>query len=746
MLRTPKLVFWICLIGCSWATCGTMTRAAETAVGDGPRITDCRIGFDNRFKVGFWTPIFVDVSGAAGDKQLALEATTCDNDGIATTTTTFVESEASTATTTMQLYIKVGRMHGPIQIKLVGGEETPYRAELQTLSLADSSHLASLKATSELILQLGSAQIGLNQAFPEPTSSAESVDRHVAQVDRVDRLPTAWYGYEAVDVVVVPTVDPEFCRQLAADRRRFAAIERWLDLGGRLVLCCGRNAPQLIGESGPLASLVPGKYEELLRLPQTRSLESFIESAAPIGKPGATLAIATPRLSEVTGHVDVFGRGSELPVVVRAPHGFGELTFVGLDLDQLPLADWEGRNAFWRVLLRPYLSARQQNNRPKQLTSLGYNDLSGALRQQLGRAFTAVVTISFPLVAALILVYLCLIGPVDYILIHRILRRPVLAWTSFPLILLLSCCGAAELNRWSKGDQSHINQIELVDFDAAAGSARAFYWSTLYSPNAARRDLALQPRLPDDKPAHSADILLSWFGLTGSGLGGMEAAGTLLDVARIGYQVTPQLNALDGVPILSASTKSFVATWTAAAPAPCSAALSTDDNGLTSGTVTNETGARLLDAYLLSGQWGYRLGNIEPGRQVEVSSALALVRVKTLLTRRAQRTASTQTDEHAVFSPDQATPQELLETLMFYDALGGEAFVGLADRYQANCDLSRLLDLGRAILVATADGPGSQLVDRDTTATLASSDDPSIVMYRVVLSVSPQSRPPTADH
>ena len=38
--------------------------------------------------------------------------------------------------------------------------------------------------------------------------------------------------------------------------------------------------------------------------------------------------------------------------------------------------------------------------------------------------------------------------------------------------------------------------------------------------------------------------------------------------------------------------------------------------------------------------------------------------------------------------------------MMFYDAVGGEGFAGLPNRYQADCDLSRLLDLDRAILVA----------------------------------------------
>ena len=55
--------------------------------------------------------------------------------------------------------------------------------------------------------------------------------------------------------------------------------------------------------------------------------------------------------------------------------------------------------------------------------------------------------------------------------------------------------------------------------------------------------------------------------------------------------------------------------------------------------------------------------------------------------------------------------------------LGGQGFVGLPNRYQDFCDLSGLLDLGRAIVVARGDRPGSQLVDKNSGQPLAASDE-----------------------
>jgi hypothetical protein len=746
----------LCLVAPRDLRAAEKPGAARQSADRRRHITGCRIGFDDHFKVGFWTPVWVDVANGTGHAQLTLELTTSDNDGVATTYFAHVDgsdgprpaaTDVHDGTVTVPLFIRVGRLNAPIQITLVAGEDTPYRDELETVMLSAYAQASPSDATSELILQIGTASIGLHDALPDSAASQASISRHVVEVDRVDCLPTEWYGYEAVDIMVFALSDVGFCRQLANDVPRLAAIDRWVQLGGRLVFLAGRNASKLIGDDQPLNAFVPGKFDDVIRLPQTRPLENFIESPALIGATGPNLAIATPRLTDVSGHVEIYGRSNELPVVVRSAHGFGEICFVGLDLDQPPLAGWPGRNAFLHAVLEPYLWTPDQTSLPQHLSSLGYSDISGALRHQLGRAFVSVTTVSFPIVAALIVAYLLLIGPLDYLLVQKLFGRPMLGWVTFPLIVLLTCGGAVGISHWSKGIHIHVNQAEVVDVDAASSSVRGTYLSTLYDPRAARHDLKLAHRLPGDETPQSAQSLLSWFGLAGSGLGGMHASGAALDVTRSGYSFAPQLDALKDVPILSGSTKSFMSRWTASARAPASADLKLDDDGILSGTIKNDSNARLTDAYLLCGQWAYRLGDVAPGQHIKVSPELNAVHVKTLLTRRVlrSRSASAESAAHNVFMIDQATPDELLTAMMFYDALGGRAFVGLPNRYLAFCDLTRLLDLGRAILVANGENPGSQLVDGDSGLPLAASDDPSTVVYRVSFPTSHASQTPNPE-
>jgi hypothetical protein len=505
-----------------------------------------------------------------------------------------------------------------------------------------------------------------------------------------------------------------------------------------LVVCAGRTAPEWFAEGKPLADLLPGKLVELVRLPQTQAIESFAGSREPIGRSGIPQNIPVLRLVDVVGQVEAFGRGNELPLVVRSARGLGELVFEGIDLAEPPLANWSGRSDFVRALLRPYLADADQLKSKQKLVSFGYDDLAGALRQRLGRSFAGVSAIGFPLVAALVIGYVLLLGPLSYLFVEKLLRRPWVAWVTLPLVVLGTSVGAALLLGAAKrADRVRMNTAELVDVDLTTGRSRGTCWATLYSPQAKRFDVALAPRAPDGEAVASVQSLVSWLGLPGSGVGGMHSAGEPIDVTGVGYRESSNLEQLVGLPVLTSSTKSLGARWDTeqnwqAAP-PIAAELHVGDDGLIVGKLANDTGAKLVNACLLFGQWGYRLGDLAPGQQLEVGPELSAIRVRTIVTRRArQQSAAGQ----SVFLADRATADELLSVMMFYQAAGGEGFAGLPNRYQASCDLSRLLELGRAILIAGGNRPGSQWTDVATGKSLDDEQDQSTVVYRFVLPVA----------
>ena len=494
------------------------------------------------------------------------------------------------------VYTQVGRVVSPIRISLVDGDrQLDERTLLPTAKANPEVAVVPMAATSELIVSLGTSPYGLADAFADRAASGGQVGRKLIELDKTADLPTDWYGYEAVDVLLIAAGDGRLCQELANDKARFAALERWVQLGGRLVILCdGKNAPTMLGSNGPLSALVPGKLAEVVRLPEISALEHFAASTAPIAGP----AIDIPRLVDVQGIIEVYSgrRPIDPPLVVRAARGFGEITFVGVELNQPPLAAWSGRTAFLRSLLRPDLRDAATNDATQKLVTSGFDDLSGALRQRLGRSFALVVPIGFPIVTGLAIAYLCVLGPLDYLVIHRWFRRPRLAWITFPIIVAAFSIVALAVGNWSRGTSGvRVNQLELIDFDSITGQARGTFWATVYSPDAGQFDLAVEPPMMAADSAAKAEILFSWWGLPGSGIGGMQTSGSDLGIIRGGYRYGPDGNSLEQVPVLASATKSLLARWSRHFTAKIDAQL-TDEDGLVVGTIANETGVPLRNA------------------------------------------------------------------------------------------------------------------------------------------------------
>jgi hypothetical protein len=715
------------------ATVALVLAASVIARGqapDGsPRIVECRVGLASCYKVGYWTPVWAVSEGAADLRDPRIEVATVDSDGVETIVSAEVGEISSGGQVATLLYAKIGRVNAPIRVSLRADGVVIDRKQFDPLASTEGAPVLDvLPATSELIVSLGGGSSGLADAIGDRDRGVQELARRVVEINGVAGLPDEWFGYEAVDLLVLSGDDVKLCRALAADEERLTALRRWVELGGRLVIVCGgKAAEELFAEGQPLSAFLPGRLEETVELDvaEATPLEHFAEATEPIiGRRGPRIEISVPKLGGVRGNIEAYAgeRPTDLPLVIRAALGLGEVAFAGVALAEPPLAEWTGRGALWRALAGPYLAEEDVGDGPQTLSTLGYNDLSGALRQRLGRSFAGVTTVTFPLVALFVIVYLALLGPAHYWLVHHYGGRPALAWVVFPLLVVATSGAAHWLGQRSKGDAPRVNQTELVDVDLTTGTARGTYWAALYSPESRRFDVTLgvdqlaaqESAVAAEAPsATAAETLLSWWGLPGGGVGGMQAGSVSLATIDTGYRFSPALDALVGVPILTSSTKALLARWTAPVGAIIGAELA-DDDGLVVGTLTNETGRTLENSRLMYGTWAYRLDDLQPGQRVEIGEHLTLITVGTLVTRNARTETRGSAADRDIFLAERASTDELLTAMMFYEAAGGDDFAQLPNRSQSYCDLSRLLELGRAILVAELAGDGSELIDRSS--------------------------------
>ncbi len=236
-------------------------------------------------KTGLWAPVSVGVEffKVKGYKKgILLEVTTSDCDELQTLArypiipslgdTLDPESDeflskrgpgmrVEPAEMTATAYVKLPSDIAEVRLRLVE-EDTPDRALSETEVIARTGVRTTAKY---VVLTLGGKLPGLE--FNRKEVYGTRVEQ--AHLDSVQEMPDQWFGYEAADLVVLPTGGPraEFIADLfnstdPSFARKRRALFEWVRRGGKLVVSVGDRAAEVAASpefSGYVDSTSPMK-------------------------------------------------------------------------------------------------------------------------------------------------------------------------------------------------------------------------------------------------------------------------------------------------------------------------------------------------------------------------------------------------------------------------------------------------------------------------------------------------------
>jgi hypothetical protein len=708
----------------------------QAALSDDPAIVGVHVGFAGRYRVGFWTPVEIRLEGGDREREAVVELVLPDGDDVDSR----IASEPIKLLPHQQhatlMYVKFGRLESPLTVELrVRGAVVDRRTF--TPASGSANFQPALSSRHKLVVVLAARR----DESPDPLGIDEAIGRRrqrdaaepvaVVAVDEVGRLPNRWIGYEGLDWLVISADDEKLHAALEADPRRVEALAEWVELGGRLLLAAGADAPRWFAAGAPLARLLPGTLAGPTRLPRAGALETFSGTSIQIPLTPGRRAIDTIKLVDVSGVAEA--ADGDLPLVVRTPRALGMVVFVAVDLARAPLAGWQGRSAFVARLFDLRRERAQPGPEPGKgaASYLGIIDLAGQLRGALDQ-FPGIELAHFGFVSALAFGYVLLIGPLDFLLLKWI-RRMEWTWLSFPLVAAsLGGLAFALAGSW-KAKELRLNQVDLVDIDVAGGRVRGTTWINLYSPQSETYDLSLAPRLKlrgDRQP----EVVMSWQGLPGGALGGMEQSATGLGIQTGEYLISKSLDSLQGVPVAVWSTKALMARWQMRAEPGLSASLTTGADGVVEGSVTSNLPLPLENCLLASGRWVYLLGQLKPGQTVPLRAGGQLTFQSVLKGSRLVREKEhTVVQVNTPYDPASFDVLVILRQMMFHELSGSTRYAGLSNRYQSFVDLSDHLELRRAVLWGEVDESAAE-VRRDGQP-LAGPNDRHWTVYRFVLSV-----------
>lgn len=704
-------------------------------------ITQVEVGFDGYYKVGRWAPVAVTTTGTLPpNARLLIE--TVDPDGSVTVIPGGSVSAEPHEQHLLTGYFKSGRLDADVVVRIVipadGGTaqgdtadgrpvQELARKRLRVAGTSTSVIESTLTQSERIWLTVGPAGgfSSISTANDEDDADTEENPVHVVALADLESLPNDLRGYDSVDLIVI-------ARDYEIDPRRNSAIRNWVLSGGHLILSVGDNYQAF--QDSLLADWVPTAVTGRMTPRDLSGLESFS------GKNERLPTVRSVSAAQLDAtHSVVLVDTLDGPILIRAAYGFGRVTTLGLDFDRPPLKAWAALPDVCRQMATDTFRRQRRDERINQrrLTSTGITEFASQLHA-VQEDFPEIERYSSWTVMGLMLIYLLVIGPLDYLIVQRIFRRPQLTWVTFPLQVVLAAGLAIWAARGTNGNEFRVNQLDIVDIDQQADTLRATSLATIYSPESKRYRIGIQPITDTwttgetvgtaDKSATTASDgsrpTLSWNGIPENVFGGMYRGGGM-EFGKAGYRFEDDLATIQNLPITIWSTKTLRSSWVETQDSLVESELMSTGISQLSGTITHHLPGTIEDWILAYGNRVFRPRTSEQSRrptgllahQVWDPNGPSVYQreLKGYLTRTTKTKVETRSGtgedilvEQAPYEPLNRDPVDVMRMLTFHEAAGGTRYTGLKNSSMASFDFTRMLDLDRAVLFGRIEQPAAQ--------------------------------------
>lgn len=675
------VLFWSLLAGLSF---GDVEKSSLEIVG-------LRVGVNGVYKLGLWTPVWVQVRGGSAAASGQLWITVPDDEGGPCSFCSSSVVVGADESREVEMLIQIGRPRAQVVVRWESSDGFVTEKTYQTGSTALP---AAITATTPVFVWLSSAEP------PLTLTTRRNEKGHWIWIKNPEQLPTHFLAYQSVRCVVLAAGnDQAFSQAIERSRKQMLALRDWVHNGGKLVASLGPQGSTLLSKDGPLSWTTPGVWRDTITLRRFAGIESYIESRRPIILRRGDVPLQVHQFEKIDGVVTA--REGNIPLVIRRQFGLGTVIFFTPDLSHRALLEW---NQWDRLIdrLLGYSVAHDESvhNQPRTLMHYGYVDLAGQLRSAMD-VLPAVSFFPFSWVAVAVCLYLAVIGPLDYWLLGFGLRNYRWTWLSFPAMILLATVASWLLGE-KKGNEPVAREVQWVDCDLADNMARGLAFASLYTPRPDSYEVMFSlPQLGVTADAHQT--WLGWFGIPGHGLGGMENVAGFLN-SLDPYVAMPEAGMLKGVVVNQWSTRSFWAVWTAKNERPPLITDVFDREGILRGRIQNNLGVTLDNCVVAYGDWAYSLGTLRPGETWESVLGDDRRELRSWLNGRqvfvegeGVRAQTRQRVEP--YDPGSRDVGYILQMMAFYEAAGGLGYVELSHEYWPFFDGSEWLANGRAVMI-----------------------------------------------
>ncbi len=549
------------------AATGLAGAAVGAVAADGVTL-NVHVGYQDVVKAGEWMPVTIDArnTGAGVDGTLEVQEALNGQPGV--TGLPLYHESISLATGSskrIRAYVTVDANGVTITARIV-----------QNGRVIVSKDAASASTTSTLIGVLSDQPTSLDGfAAVHPASVAARVV-HV----RADDIAESAIPLRAFDILAI---DDFATDSLTAGQK--TAISDFVRAGGDLLLGTGAAWRKTLAGLSP--AILP------MAVSGTTSVTTALLGGGPV-----EVATGTP-----TSAPAWLAAGAQ-PLLLERRVGAGVVTLATFDWNQEPVAGWSGTGPLLRQLIARAVFGSDSSSQttlyaggPGPVPFGGQSTIgtrSGALSSTLGN-LPGLDLPSLQLTGALVLLYVLLVGPVNYLVLGA-MRRRALAWVTVPLIAVIAAGGAYGAGVFTKGRSVQANQITILHLQPGWDRAYQETYTGIMAPSRGDYQATITgSRLLISPIANNGAYDVSAFG-TGS---------------RSGIRIDVDNNNVTLAGMTAFALSGFATESLSSAPQLAA--------HIQLGTIENRSNLAFTDAVLIMGDNFQTFGALRPGAMTSVS-------------------------------------------------------------------------------------------------------------------------------
>jgi hypothetical protein len=451
---------------------GSEEDAKAKGTGSGVDL-DVQLGYHGIARVGTWFPVRIDVRNAGPSLRgvLAIEPE--------------VSLEALSRTVVLELPQGTRK-----RLETVAFCHATYQRRWEIRLSAGGKRtrpVTALEVSTRKVLSVDTPwALVLGRRFPSPLAGlsppAES-DAPVWTSIRPEDLPDSPLLWEAIDGLYLSSA-----QAVNVTPSQVSALGAWVHRGGHLLV--GFSDVADLDHAPWLGALLPVEISHMVTLTGAVAAVTWAQpqtgvrtAEGPPVVPSEDQAIQPTVVPLGQGSIrdgEVRAWWGDQPLVVTSRRGSGRVTVVLTDLERQPWSDWALQGGHWNALWEwpsRAQTAHRSSHRIQEWSRPEEEMLLGLLQTDQIRS------LPWGWVLALVVVYVVLIGPVDYRWTRRS-RRPILTWLRLPVYAVLFAGVIYGIGYWHRAGVSEWNELNVVDVDLSAPKAlwRGWTFVSLYSP------------------------------------------------------------------------------------------------------------------------------------------------------------------------------------------------------------------------------------------------------------------------